>query len=262
MTFTTPTFFILFGLVFFLYWGLRDRMAQNVLLVAASYVFYGWWDWHFCWLMFGSSMLDYFVGLGLEKQTNQSHRKILLTVGMCGNLGLLGYFKYFNFFAESFQVAAAQLGWQVSTFTVSVILPVGISFYTFQTMCYSIDIYRRHLKATTHVVEYLAYVSFFPQLVAGPIERATHLLPQFLSPRIFSHEKAVEGLRQALWGFFKKWSWRTTSPQWWMSPSLIPRLTTAPNSLWRRSYSLSKYTATFRLTQTLRRVPPACSVSS
>jgi alginate O-acetyltransferase complex protein AlgI len=204
MTFTTLTFLIFFAMVFALYWSLRNRMAQNVLLVIVSYIFYGWWDWRFCWLMLASSLLDYFVGLGLDRWTNERQRKWLLGLGMCGNLGLLGYFKYFNFFAESFSAAASSLGWHVSPLTLNVVLPVGISFYTFQTMSYSIDIYRRQLKATTHIVEYLAYVSFFPQLVAGPIERATHLLPQFLRERTFSHAQAIEGCRQALWGFFKK----------------------------------------------------------
>jgi alginate O-acetyltransferase complex protein AlgI len=204
MTFTTLTFLLFFVVVFALYWSLRNRMAQNVLLVAVSYFFYGWWDWRFCWLMLASSLLDYFVGLGLDRWTGERKRKWLLALGMCGNLGLLCYFKYFNFFAENFQLAAAQVGWHLDPITVNVVLPVGISFYTFQTMCYSIDIYRRQLKATTHIVEYLAYVSFFPQLVAGPIERATHLLPQFLRPRTFSHAQAIEGCRQALWGFFKK----------------------------------------------------------
>jgi alginate O-acetyltransferase complex protein AlgI len=204
MTFTTLTFLIFFVLVFAAYWSLRNRMAQNVLLVIVSYIFYGWWDWRFCWLMLAASLLDYFVGLGLDRWTNVTKRKLLLAFGLSCNLGLLGYFKYFNFFAESFRAAAGSIGWHVDTVTVNVILPVGISFYTFQTMSYSIDIYRRKLKATTHIVEYLAYVSFFPQLVAGPIERATNLLPQFLRPRTFSHAQAIEGCRQALWGFFKK----------------------------------------------------------
>jgi alginate O-acetyltransferase complex protein AlgI len=204
MTFTTLTFLIFFVMVFAVYWSLRNRMAQNVLLVIVSYIFYGWWDWRFCWLMLAASLLDYFVGLGLDRWTSQTKRKLLLAVGLSCNLGLLGYFKYFNFFAESFGKAAASIGWHVDALTVNVILPVGISFYTFQTMSYSIDIYRRKLKATTHIVEYLAYVSFFPQLVAGPIERATNLLPQFLRPRTFSHANAIEGCRQALWGFFKK----------------------------------------------------------
>ena len=204
MTFTTLTFLIFFVVVFALYWSLRNRMAQNVLLVITSYIFYGWWDWRFCGLMLAASLIDYFVGLGLEHWTDKRRRKWILTVGLCSNLGLLCYFKYFNFFVESLHAAAASIGWEFDRVTLNVVLPVGISFYTFQTMSYSIDIYRRNLKATTHLVEYLAYVSFFPQLVAGPIERATHLLPQFLKPRTFSGTQAVEGCRQALWGFFKK----------------------------------------------------------
>ena len=204
MTFTTLTFLIFLALVFPLYWGLRNRTGQNLLIVVASYVFYGWWDWRFCGLMLLASLLDYGVGLGLNRTTVPGRRRALLTLGLAGNLGMLGYFKYFNFFAASFQAAAASLGWSVDALTLQVVLPVGISFYTFQTMSYSIDIYRGKLRGTTHLIEYLAYVSFFPQLVAGPIERATHLLPQFFKARVFNHDRAVDGCRQMLWGFFKK----------------------------------------------------------
>ena len=204
MTFTTLTFLIFLALFFPLYWGLRQRRAQNVLIVLASYVFYGWWDWRFCGLMLAASLLDYGVGLGLEKTDVPRRRKLLLTLGLTANLGLLAYFKYFNFFADSLQATAASVGWTMDMPTLKVVLPVGISFYTFQTMSYSIDIYRRQLRATPHLVEYLAYVSFFPQLVAGPIERATHLLPQFFRARVFNHDQAVDGCRQMLWGFFKK----------------------------------------------------------
>lgn len=204
MTFTTLTFLIFFVWVFAIYWSLRNRMAQNVLLVIVSYIFYGWWDWRFCWLMLASSLLDYVVGIALERGEVPWKRKAILSVGLSGNLAMLGFFKYFNFFAGNLQAFGAQLGWHFDPITVNVVLPVGISFYTFQTMSYSIDIYRRQLKATTHIVEYLAYVSFFPQLVAGPIERATHLLPQFLRARRFSSAQAIDGCRQALWGFAKK----------------------------------------------------------
>jgi len=204
MTFTTLTFLIFFVVVFALYWSLRSRTAQNVLLVTAGYVFYGWWDWHYCLLMIAASFLDFFVGLGLNRAEVTWKRKLLLTIGLCGNLGMLGFFKYFNFFAENFQLAAAQLGWKVDTITLKVVLPVGISFYTFQTMSYSIDIYRRKMRGTTHLLEYLSYVSFFPQLVAGPIERATHLLPQFFKERIFSPALVVDGCKQILWGLFRK----------------------------------------------------------
>jgi D-alanyl-lipoteichoic acid acyltransferase DltB (MBOAT superfamily) len=204
MTFTTLTFLIFFVVVFALYWSLHNRRAQNLLLVLAGYVFYGWWDWRYCLLMVAASFLDFFVGLGLNKTDVVWKRKLLLTCGLCGNLGMLGFFKYFNFFAENFQLLAAQLGWRVDPITLNVVLPVGISFYTFQTMSYSIDIYRRKLRGTTHLLEYLSFVSFFPQLVAGPIERATHLLPQFFKERVFSEAQATDGLRQVLWGLFKK----------------------------------------------------------
>ena len=204
MTFTSLTFLIFFAVVFALYWGLRTRTAQNVLLVTASYFFYGWWDWRYCLLMVAASFLDFFVGLGLNKAEVPWKRRLLLICGLSGNLGMLGFFKYFNFFAENFQLLAGKLGWSVDDVTLKVVLPVGISFYTFQTMSYSIDIYRRKMRGTTHLLEYLSYVSFFPQLVAGPIERATHLLPQFFKERVFSKAQAADGAKQILWGLFKK----------------------------------------------------------
>jgi alginate O-acetyltransferase complex protein AlgI len=204
MTFTTLTFLLFLLVVFALYWGFPQRRFQNLLLVISSYVFYGWWDWRFCSLMLASSLLDYYVGLGLDASDQPRRRKMLLSVALVGNLGMLGFFKYFNFFSESLAAAASSLGWNFDRPTLDVVLPVGISFYTFQTMSYSIDIYRREMRASRQFIEYLAYVSFFPQLVAGPIERATHLLPQFLRDRRFNYEKAADGCRQMLWGFFKK----------------------------------------------------------
>jgi alginate O-acetyltransferase complex protein AlgI len=204
MTFTTLTFLIFLVIVFALYWGLRNRIAQNLLLVIASYCFYAWWDWRFCWLMLASSLLDYFAGLALDKSERQKRRRVILAIAMVGNLGMLGYFKYFNFFAENLSASAAALGWRLDMPTLRIVLPVGISFYTFQTMSYSIDIYRREARATRNLIDYLAYVSFFPQLVAGPIERGRNLLPQFAHARQFDYAKATDGLRQMLWGFLKK----------------------------------------------------------
>jgi len=204
MTFTTLTFLLFLALFFPLYWALRNRTAQNLLIVAGSYFFYGWWDWRFCGLMLVSSLLDYFAGLALNHPTAPRQRRAILFTAMAGNISLLGFFKYFNFFAESLQAAAAGLGWKLDLPVLHVVLPVGISFYTFQTMSYTIDVYRGKLRATGRIVEYLAYVSFFPQLVAGPIERATHLLPQFFQARVFRYDLAVDGCRQMLWGFFKK----------------------------------------------------------
>jgi alginate O-acetyltransferase complex protein AlgI len=204
MTFTTLTYLLFLPLVFAIYWSLRSRPAQNVLLLVCSYVFYGWWDWRFCALMLGSSLVDYFVGLRLAKTESQSGRRGLLTLSLVTNLGLLGVFKYFNFFAESFQALALQCGWEVGGSTLRIILPVGISFYTFQTLGYTIDVYRRHIQPSRNLIDYLAFVSFFPQLVAGPIERASAMLPQFAQQRRLDFEMASDGCRQILWGFVKK----------------------------------------------------------
>jgi D-alanyl-lipoteichoic acid acyltransferase DltB (MBOAT superfamily) len=204
MTFTTLTFAVFYIIVFALYWGLRNRRAQNVLLVVASYFFYGWWDWRFTFLMAGSSLVDFAVSLVLLRTEHPRKRLLVLWSALSFNLVVLGYFKYFNFFADSFVRLAHQFGWEPSLVTVSVILPVGLSFYTFQTMGYTIDVYRRHLVPTRSIVNYFAFVSYFPQLVAGPIERATHLLPQIERDRTFSLPDARDGCRQALWGFFKK----------------------------------------------------------
>lgn len=204
MTFTTLSFIVLLFTTFFLYWKLNKRSQQNILLLTVSYFFYGWWDYRFCFLLFISSIIDYFIGITLFKTSWPQSRRALLIASLCFNLGLLGIFKYWNFFTDSLASSLAVLGWRVDFFTLQIILPVGISFYTFQTLSYTLDIYRRQLKPTNNLIDYLVYVSFFPQLVAGPIERATHLLPQFESPRHFDYEQAVDGCRQILWGFAKK----------------------------------------------------------
>ncbi len=154
--------------------------------------------------MLVSSLFDYAVGRVMQVTERPARRRVLLGFTLLVNLGLLGFFKYFNFFAESLQALAGTFGWQLSPVTLRIILPVGISFYTFQTLSYTIDVYRRKLRATTSVIDYLAFVSFFPQLVAGPIERAENLLPQFAVPRQFSYEQACQGCRLILWGVFKK----------------------------------------------------------
>jgi D-alanyl-lipoteichoic acid acyltransferase DltB (MBOAT superfamily) len=204
MTFTTLTYLLFLPLVFAIHWSLRSRSGQNSLLLACSYLFYGWWDWRFCALMLGSSLVDYFVGIGLDSCERLSRRRTLLAVSLATNLGLLGVFKYFNFFAESFQSLASQWGWEVGGTTLHIILPVGISFYTFQTLGYTIDVYRRHIEPSRNLIDYLAFVSFFPQLVAGPIERASAMLPQFAAMRRFDFDLAGDGCRQILWGFAKK----------------------------------------------------------
>lgn len=204
MTFTTLTFLLFLPLVFAVHWLLPTRRSQNVVLLASSYLFYGWWDWRFCGLMLASCLVDYTIGLCLMRANSTLARRSLLGCSLATNLGLLGTFKYFNFFTESFQTLSSQLGWDVGVTTLNIVLPIGISFYTFQTLGYTIDIYRRNINASRNLVDYLAFVSFFPQLVAGPIERAEQMLPQFARKRSFDDGLAFEGCRQILWGFAKK----------------------------------------------------------
>lgn len=200
MFFNSIEFGVFLPIVFILYWFITQKKlkVQNAMLLVSSYVFYGWWDWRFLSLIVFSSFIDYFVGLELSKTDNNKKRKLLLLTSICINLGFLGFFKYFNFFAESFSEAFTLLGKPLSITRLNIILPVGISFYTFQTLSYSIDVYKRKLKPTKDIIAFFAFVSFFPQLVAGPIERATNLLPQFFTKRSFDYNKAVDGLRQIL----------------------------------------------------------------
>ena len=206
MFFNSLDFVIFLPIVFILYWFFTNRnlKLQNALIVAASYVFYGWWDWRFLSLIIFSTLVDFFLGLQLSKQEVPKKRKLLLGISLFINLGLLGFFKYFNFFIDSFVGAFSFFGLEWSGTSLNIILPVGISFYTFQTLSYTIDVYRNQLKPTKDIVAFAAFVSFFPQLVAGPIERATNLLPQFYKKREFDYTNAVDGLRQILWGLFKK----------------------------------------------------------
>jgi D-alanyl-lipoteichoic acid acyltransferase DltB (MBOAT superfamily) len=198
---------IFLPIVFCIYWLINAKhiRQQNAFLVIASYFFYGWWDWRFLALIAFSSLVDYFVGIGFGRTKNTTKRKFLLLASISVNIGFLGFFKYFNFFAESFQEAFTFFGVPISDpFLLNIILPVGISFYTFQTLSYSIDTYGRKLQPTKDIVSFFAFVSFFPQLVAGPIERATRLLPQFHKQRVFSYDQASDGVRQIFWGLFKK----------------------------------------------------------
>ncbi len=206
MLFNSIDFAIFLPIVFMLYWFVTNRnlRLQNFLIVAASYLFYGWWDWRFLSLIFFSTIVDYSVGLGLLKQENQTKRKILLWISILVNIGFLGFFKYYNFFLDNFITAFSFFGTEIKANSLNIILPVGISFYTFQTLSYSIDVYKRKLEPTKDFLAFSAFVSFFPQLVAGPIERATNLLPQVYKKRTFDYAKAVDGMRQILWGLFKK----------------------------------------------------------
>ena len=205
MTFASLTFFLFFPIVFGLYWArAKDRVWQNCVLIAASYIFYGWWDYRFCMLMLVSSLIDYGIGLAMGRTDVSRQRKLLLGLSIVCNLGLLGFFKYFNFFTANLVEMANLIGWRLNTGTLEIILPVGISFYTFQTLSYTIDIYRDRMKPTRDLTDYLAFVSFFPQLVAGPIERATKLVPQFSQERRFDSPASRDACRQILWGFVKK----------------------------------------------------------
>ncbi len=206
MLFNSIDFAVFLPIVFTIYW-LVNRFSlrfQNGLLVLASYVFYGWWDYRFLSLIILSTLVDYLLGLKLAKAEKKKERKWLLACSLIVNLGLLGFFKYYNFFLDNFIASFSFLGATISASSLNIILPVGISFYTFQTLSYTIDIYRGKISPTRDLVAFAAFVSFFPQLVAGPIERATNLLPQFFTHRTFDYGKAVDGLRQILWGLFKK----------------------------------------------------------
>jgi D-alanyl-lipoteichoic acid acyltransferase DltB (MBOAT superfamily) len=206
LLFNSVEFLVFLPIVFVLYWFVcqRSTKLQNLLLVLASYVFYGWWDYRFLSLIVISSTVDYFVGLGLARASRAGARKTLLVLSLLTNLGLLGFFKYFGFFVDSMRSLLEGLGVGIGTATLHIVLPVGISFYTFQTLSYTIDVYRGKVEPCRQPISFFAYVGFFPQLVAGPIERATSLLPQFLVPRRFDPSAAKDGLRQILWGFFKK----------------------------------------------------------
>ncbi|GJM34355.1 MAG: O-acyltransferase [Saprospiraceae bacterium] len=206
MLFNSIDFAIFLPIVFLFYWFVTNKSIklQNALIVAASYLFYGWWDWRFLSLILFSTLVDYWVGRGLSREENTTKRKILLWTSILVNLGFLGFFKYYNFFLDNFITAFSFFGTAIKANSLNIILPVGISFYTFQTLSYSIDVYKRKLEPTRDFIAFAAFVSFFPQLVAGPIERATNLLPQFYKQRTFDYQKAVDGLRQILWGLFKK----------------------------------------------------------
>lgn len=206
MLFNSLDFAIFLPIVFFLYWFIlkKNIRLQNLLIVLASYVFYGWWDWRFLSLIVFSTVVDYTIGIKLGTEQKALNRKVLLWISIAVNLGFLGFFKYYNFFIDNFTEAFSFFGQGVNINSLNIILPVGISFYTFQTLSYSIDVYRKKMKPTTDFIAFSAFVSFFPQLVAGPIERAKHLLPQFIKERTFNYHKAVDGMRQILWGLFKK----------------------------------------------------------
>ena len=206
MLFNSLNFALFLPLVFILYWFVANKnlKTQNLLLLVSSYIFYAFWDWRFLFLLIFSTLLDYFTGLKMSETENQNARKTWFWISIFVNLGFLGVFKYYNFFAASFATAISNFGLQVNPWTLKVILPVGISFYTFHGLSYVIDIYKGRIKAEKNFIDYSVFVSFFPLLVAGPIERATHLLPQIKKKRVFNSDQAIDGIYQIIWGLFKK----------------------------------------------------------
>ena len=206
MLFNSIEFLIFLPIVFLLYWFVfKKRHWQNLLIVIASYTFYGWWDWRFLILIALTSLCSFGSGLLISRyEGKRNKQKIISASNIVINLLILGIFKYYNFFVDNLDILFSSLGYQLDWITLEIILPVGISFYTFQALSYTIDVYQRKIKPTSDIIEFFAYISFFPQLVAGPIERATNLLPQFQKTRIFDYTQSVDGCRQMLWGFFKK----------------------------------------------------------
>ena len=210
MLFNSFEYLIFLPIVFLLYWFVFDYalskckhqlLLQNLFVVVASYIFYGWWDWRFLILIAITTVLSFLSGIGIEKAPTQRGKKAVMIANIVVNLGILGVYKYYDFFACEF---AELFGIESDFLLLHLILPVGISFYTFQALSYSIDVYRKQIQPTHDIVAFTAFLSFFPQLVAGPIERATNLLPQFQRKRHFDYAQAVDGMRQILWGLFKK----------------------------------------------------------
>lgn len=208
MAFNSIDYLIFLPLVFLLYWFVFNKKVkiQNLLVLFASYFFYGLWDWRFLFLIIASTIVDYIVANKIYScETNLKKRKLWLWISVIFNISLLGFFKYYNFFADSFIDMFQLFGYTIkSSWTLSIILPVGISFYTFQTMSYSLDVYYKRLKPTKDLLSFATFVAFFPQLVAGPIERATNLLPQIINKRVFSNKQFIQGGKLILWGLFKK----------------------------------------------------------
>ena len=206
MLFQSFDFLVFFPLVFALFWAINkwNVLTRNIFLLAASYFFYGYWDYRFLALILSSSLVDFTIGILLHKTTKASARKGLLAFSVIFNIGLLGYCKYLNFFIENFVSALSSVGIEQDISTLQIILPVGISFYTFQTLSYTIDVYRKNIEPERNLVTFLTFVSFFPQLVAGPIERASNLLGQFRRKSEFTYSTGTEALRQILYGLIKK----------------------------------------------------------
>lgn len=206
MLFNSISFAVFLPIVFLLYWFItyKSLRLQNILLLVSSYFFYACWDYRFLFLLIFSTLLDYYTGIKISEAHDKKRKRIWLLISICTNLGFLGVFKYYNFFVANFAEGLSLIGVKANLWTLSVILPVGISFYTFHGLSYVIDIFKDRIKPEKNYIDYAVFVSFFPLLVAGPIERATHLLPQIIKKRTFNYSRAIDGARQILWGLFKK----------------------------------------------------------
>ena len=206
MLFNSFAFICFLPIAFLGYWWLgNNRRFQNIWSIILSYIFYGWWDWRFLFLIALTSLCSFCSGILLEHyKGKRKKQKVISATNIIINLLILCVYKYFNFFVDNFQALFSCIGIRLDWVTINVVLPVGISFYTFQALSYTIDVYQKKFKATDSIIDFFAFISFFPQLVAGPIERATNLLPQFKNNRTFNYAKAVDGCRQMLWGFVKK----------------------------------------------------------
>jgi alginate O-acetyltransferase complex protein AlgI len=205
MVFNSIEFTVFFTVFFLLYWFVfRELKLQNLFILAGSYFFYAWWDWRFLFLLIISTAFNYFLGIAISKAQNMKRKQLFLYLGLLQALGTLLYFKYFNFFIESFVSGFSAFDISLNIHTLKIILPLGISFYTFRTLSYVIDIYKNKTQPTHNWVVFFAYVAFFPSLISGPIDRASLLVPQLEKKREFKHENAIDGMRQILWGLFKK----------------------------------------------------------
>lgn len=203
MLFDTPVYFLFLAIVVVSYWRL-SRRGQNVLLLGASYFFYGWWDWRFLGLILLSTVVDYFCARVIDRSDRPSRRRAALLISIALNLGFLGYFKYCNFFVDSFAALTDALGLPVAKTTLQILLPPGISFYTFQSIAYIVDVYHRRLQPADSLVDYALFISLFPHLIAGPIQRPSHLLPQVQATRAFDTERFYDGLQLIAMGLFRK----------------------------------------------------------
>lgn len=205
MVFNSLEYLLFLPIVFLIYWLVcKSVKSRNILIVVASYIFYGWWSWRFLVIIFITTAFSYIIGLCIENSSKKSLRLSLLYINILVNLGILFTYKYFNFFADSFARLLEIFDFSADSVSLNLVLPVGISFYTFQALSYTIDIYRREIPATYDIAAFFSFISFFPQLVAGPIERATNLLPQFLERHTFNYSQSIEGMKLILWGLFKK----------------------------------------------------------